>query len=494
MKPVYDVAVVGGGPAGAVMGWALAKRGVGVILLEREQFPREKVCGDFVEPRGLRLLDSMGCLSALEMSRPLPITHVAMFLQSVCEYQGRIPFYGTISGLPPHGYIVPRHDLDAHLLECARGAGASVMEGCLVTAVTSSAGTMTLTGRRGTTSTIVRARLVVGADGTHSIVAKAAGLLHDDPRHVAVSQRAYVDGVGVENGEAAFFFDRDLFPGYGWMFPMSGGRANVGVGILSETRTRLGISVPALFQAFLDKLRRQHPGCARIRLVSKPLGGIVRTYGCAGPNHFTGGVLVGDAGCFVDPMTGEGITPAMESALIASSVVADAVAEGQSDAARLSAYEHRFREYFDPALRYVDFCAAVMRNWHLRDFWLRVVARGCRRAAEEGEFARVAGAAFGGLNVQPISILSHLWVQLIEDVSGSSARFLLDALSGRMPSALPWLDDVWTFSEGWWRSVFDDPSWHASWTGDVLQKWALVASQLHIVDDPRMHGPLHALP
>jgi len=183
----------------------------------------------------------------------------------------------------------------------------------------------------------------------------------------------------------------------------------------------------------------------------------------------------------------------MESALIASSVVADAVAEGRSYAARLSAYEDRFREYFDPALRYVDFCAAVMRNWHLRDFWLRVVARSCRRAAEEGEFARVAGAAFGGLNVQPINILSHLWVQLIEDISGSGARFLLDALSGRMPSGLPWLDDVWTFSEGWWRSVFDDPSWHATWTGDVLQKWALVASRLHIVDDPRMQGPLHAL-
>jgi menaquinone-9 beta-reductase len=275
------------------------------------------------------------------------------------------------------------------------------------------------------------------------------------------------------------------------MFPMSGGRANVGVGILSETQTRSGISVPALFQAFLEKLRRQHPGCQRARLASKPLGGIVRTYGCAGPNHFDGGVLVGDAGCFVDSMTGEGITPAMESALIASSVLADAITAGRTDAAQLSAYERRFRQYFDPAFRYVDFCATLLRNRFLRDFWLRVVARGCQRAREDTEFARVAGAAFGGLNVQPVNILWHLWAKLIEETSAGSGRILVDGLSGRGLSSMPWIEDVWAFSEGWWRSVVDDPSWHAAWTADVVRTWLLVAGTLNAPGDPRMRGPLH---
>jgi len=487
--PAYDVAVVGGGPAGAVMGWALAKRGLRAIVLERERFPREKVCGDFVEPRGLRILESMGCLSALEASRPLPITHVAMFLQSVCEYRGPIPFYGDASLLPPHGYIVPRHELDTRLLECAGLAGATVVEDCAVTGVTRSAGSVIVSGRHRGAPMTVSAKVVVGADGTHSVVARSAGLLRDDPRHVAVSQRAYVDGVTVETGEAAFFFDRDLFPGYGWMFPISGGRANVGVGILSETRTRAGIAVPELFRAFLEKLRRHHPGCTRARLASKPLGGIVRTYGCAGPNHFDGGVLVGDAGCFVDPRTGEGITPAMESSLIASAVIAEALSQDRTDAAQLSAYERRFRQYFDPALRYVDFCAAIMRNRFLRDFWLRVVARGCQSAREDPAFARVGGAAFGGLDVQPVNILSHLWAKLIEETSAGSGRLLLDGLSGRGFSSVPWFADVWAFSEGWWRSAFDDPAWHATWTADVMRKWLLVAGTLHVPADPRMRGP-----
>ena len=66
----YDVVIVGGGPAGAVMAWALAREGARVVILDRARFPREKVCGDFVEPRGLRLFQNMGCLPALE-HRPM---------------------------------------------------------------------------------------------------------------------------------------------------------------------------------------------------------------------------------------------------------------------------------------------------------------------------------------------------------------------------------------------------------------------------------------
>ena len=485
-----DVVVVGGGPAGATMGWALATRGVRVAILERTQFPREKVCGDFVEPRGLKLLRAIGCLPRLEGSARLPITHVAMFLEGQSAYRGRIPFYGSTPELPSHGYIVPRDELDTELLASAGRAGATVFENCAASAVERRDGQVTIAARHQGQPVVFRARFVVGADGAHSIVARSAELLREDPRYVAVSQRAYVDGVSVETGEAAFFFDRDLFPGYGWMFPMPGGRANVGVGILAEARTRWGLTVPQIFQAFIDKLRAQHPGCRRARLSSKPLGGIVRTYGCAGPNHFDGGVLIGDAGCFVDPMTGEGITPAMESALLAAPVVTSALEQGRTDAACLSPYEAAFRGYFDPSMRYLDFCAAVMRNRHMRDFWLGVVARGCRKAQQDETFARMAGAGFGGLNVQPLDILTRMWAKLVEDAGGESARLWLDLVSGRAPAAPAWWHDVSAFSDGWWRSMFDDPAWHASWTSDVLEKWTAVSRALSSTADPRLHGPL----
>lgn len=491
----YDVVVVGGGPAGAVTAWALARRGLHVAVLERARFPREKVCGDFVEPRGLRLLDAMGCLQALEATSPLPITHVAMFMQSRCAYRGRIPFYGEKPGLLPHGYIIPRQALDAVLLDCARRAGASVHEACAATGFARDGRQVTVTARRGNEDTGVRGLFVVGADGTRSTVAQGAGLLRDDPRYMAVSQRAYVEGVAAEQGEAAFFFDSDLFPGYGWMFPMSGERANIGVGILAETRTRYAVSVPRLFQSFVEKLRSAHPGCARLRLASKPLGGIVKTYGGSGPNHFDGGVLVGDAGCFVDPITGEGITPAAESALIASAVLADAVEQGRSDPAFLSRYERRFRAYFDPAMRYLDLCAAVMRNRFMSDFWLTTVARGCQKAAEDPDFARIAGSGFGGMDVRPLSILSRIWSTLIEDI-GTAATGMLGAgshgsLGDDFARSTSWFRAIGSWNEGWWQSLLDDPLWHTAWAADVVHKWTRVAGTLGAGSDPRVEGPVN---
>ena len=102
---------------------------------------------------------------------------------------------------------------------------------------------------------------------------------------------------------------------------------NLGVGILSETRNTFGLHVPELFASFVERLRDVRPGYETLELCAPPIGGIVKTYGAAGPNHFDGGVLVGDAGSFVDPMTGEGITPAMESALLASPILVDALAQ-----------------------------------------------------------------------------------------------------------------------------------------------------------------------
>jgi 2-polyprenyl-6-methoxyphenol hydroxylase-like FAD-dependent oxidoreductase len=160
----YDGVIVGGGPAGAVMAWALAREGARVVVLDRARFPREKVCGDFIEPRGLRLFRAMGCLPALEKRQPLPISHVSIFLNARRAYHGSIPFYGQTHDLPPHGYIVPRLQLDMLLLEAARTAGAEFLEGCSATNVSIDKSGVTITTSSEGRSGRLRARFVVGAD------------------------------------------------------------------------------------------------------------------------------------------------------------------------------------------------------------------------------------------------------------------------------------------------------------------------------------------
>ncbi len=471
------------------MGWALASRGIRVLILDRARFPREKVCGDFVEPRGLRLFRKMGCLSRLEATGPLAITHVNLFLDGNSAYRERIPFYASHTDLPPYGYIIPREELDHRVLASAIDAGAELREGCHVSGVTRVGEKMVVRLRDGDRTESVRAPIVIGADGTHSIVARSVGLHSDDPRYIAVSQRAYVENVDTGRGEAAFVFDRDLFPGYGWMFPMAHGRANVGVGILAETRDRYKISVPRLFDTFLRKLRRVHGGCGEMQLASKPIGGIVKTYGGSGANYFNGGLLVGDAGCFVDPMTGEGITPAAESSIIGASVVADAVNRGRTDARFLSAYERDFRAYFDPSMCYLDYCACLMRNRHLREFWLTVVRRGCELAMRDKNFARLGGAPFGGIEVRPLDIVLQMWVKSAGQLAEDSGRFATDFLSGKTGAMSTAIADVGRWQTAWWSSVVEDPAWHSRWMADVTRKWLRLYKTTKL-RDPRTKGPV----
>ncbi len=487
---VFDVIVVGGGPAGSAMGWSLARRGVRVAILERAIFPREKVCGDFVEPAGLRILEAMGCIDALDAPSRLPITTNRVYFGPRLAYRGEIPYYEGGHGLPAHGYIVPRDQLDTVLLERARAASATVLQGCAALDVRRDGETMAVDARDATRDFTLRARLVIGADGVESTVAKSAGLRRTDRRHIGISQRAYVEGLDVEGGEATIWFDEDQVPGYGWMFPMPGGRANVGVGMLSESCHRFDLSVPRAFAESIQRLRIRHPGCANARLASRPIGGVVKMYGGIDRNHFDGGLLIGDAGSFVDPMTGEGITQGMESALIASQTVLDALEKGRFDAAFLSRFDRDFRSYFDPPMLYLSLCAVMMRNWHFREFWWRSTLRGFEKAQSDPDFARVAGSAFGGLNLQPQAIVGQIWSSIFAHLAQGGVQAIGDLVSGRGFRAGGLAGDVEAWQRAWTASLKDDAAWHFSWLADVAKTLGRVLPSLMSTDNARVRGPL----
>ena len=483
----YDVIIVGAGPAGNTLAWKLASAGVKTIVLDGARFPREKVCGDYIEPRGLRLLDQMGCLSALEADSPLPIAYSSTYVDSERRYIGRIPFYGVQKHLPPHGYIISREILDNVILERAQQAGAVVRQETYVQGFSAVRNGVTVEAKHHGNRVFYRGRIIVGADGTNSVVARCAGILVNDSRHIALSQRAYAYDYDGRIGEAAFFFDRDYFPGYGWMFPMNGGRVNLGVGVLKETCQRHNIAIPKLFHDFFEKLKRWHPRCRKLKLLRPPIGGIVKTYGGAGCNYFQSGLLIGDAGSFVDPMTGEGIAPAMESALIAAHVILSVLSSGRVNASSFASYETAFRNYFDPSMAITDLCAATLRNPYYWNSWKRALLRGCALAQNDLKFAATVGACFGGLEINPAGILSEIWIKTVESLLNSLPQSMFQMLdSGADPTSLRLHEAVgWVFDS--WASILHDPFWHAAWIADIQRKWLHVLSVMQKTRlDPRI--------
>lgn len=482
-----DVLIAGGGPAGSTLAWALARAGLRPVVLDRASFPREKVCGDYVDPRGLRILRAMGALEPLERQRRPKISTTAAFVDWERRFDGPIPSYGTGEDLP-HGYTIPRTELDAAMLRAAVAAGAVVHEQTTVRDLDAGPGGVEVTATRGQRAARYRAKLIAGADGANSVVARSRGLSMEDPRRTAVSRRAYgvIDKSVSETGEADVFYDRDSFPGFAWMFTSSEGRVNLGLGILSEARQRWDMNLPSLFDDFVESLRRHHPRCATLKLDSKPIGGVLKMYGGAGPNHFDGGLLVGDAGCFVDPLTGEGITPGMESALLAAPVLAGALESGDCSAAGLAPYETAFRAYFDPSMMFLDLCAEMLRNRHLARPWLKAIARGAQMAQQDDAFADTGGSYLG--DIRPLDLLGKFWMRSMEEVLLAWPRFF-SGVAGprRQPGTSP--VDLVDWSIAFSRSMVEDPRWHMNWVGDIQRQWArLLSSTDGLSRDPRADG------
>ena len=419
-----------------------------------------------------------------------PIKSTRIFFGPTEVFTGDIPYYEGVHGAPSHGRIVPRHVLDTQLLARAAQASAVVRQACSVERIEREDGLVRLRVTEGERSHELAAPIVVGADGTESIVARSFGARRGDRRHMGLSQRAYVEGIETTAGEATIWFDDDLYPGYGWLFPMSGGRANVGVGILAEACDRHGLSIPSAFALFLKKLRLRHPGCSGMRLATRPLGGAVKTYGGIERNHFDGGILIGDAGSFVDPMTGEGITQGMESALLGASTVMDSLEAGRFDAGFLAGYERDFRSYFDPSMRFLTLCAAIMRNWHMREFWFKVTRRGLEQAKTDPTLAGVVGSVFGGPTLRPLAVVEQIWANALRYAATEGPHAMSALLSGRGFAPRGVLGDFAILERGLRASLTHDPRWHLAWAGDVLKAAAATQATIWTAGNPRIMGPL----
>jgi geranylgeranyl reductase family protein len=345
----YDIVIAGAGPAGSATAILLARRGYSVLLLDRATFPRDKVCGDYLTPGAVQILrDELGVLPALIDAGATRVSR-----QTVVAHNGQA-FGGAVDAL-----ACPRIILDSVLLDAARHAGASLEEGFSVRDILSDGDCVRglagvdKSGRR----VEIRARVTVGADGTHSLLARRLGVVRPIPRLNRIGVSAYIEG-GDDSLTMYLPIDRSsACCGVGPVFRHSGRCvANVSIGVPTSEASRIASGRDEYLR---KRLAHSFP-LAWERLRDSAVIGPVRTTGCFG--HRTtraahdGAVLVGDAATFIHPFTGEGVYFALEGARLAANAIHRALQAGDTSYRLLSAYDRDRRRVLLP--RY-GFCDAV---------------------------------------------------------------------------------------------------------------------------------------
>jgi len=313
-----DVIVVGAGPAGASVAALLALQGRDVLVLDRARFPRDKTCGEAVSPRAWPVLETIGAAPWIRAEGPHPLRGMILTSSDGTRFAGRYPQ----EQLP--GFALRRLVLDAALVRAARARGACVHEGVRVTGLLREEGRAAGVEAVGPDGEPLRieARVVVGADGRQSVVARDLRLRRSHRmRRFAV--RGHWDGMQglVDSGEM------HVVPGgYCGIAPLSATLANVAFVL---DRREMGTAAGDVRGFYLQELQARFPRVAErlagARLVEPPraIGPLaVTARGVSAP----GAVLVGDAAGFYDPFTGEGVTLALRSAELAAEAIDAALA------------------------------------------------------------------------------------------------------------------------------------------------------------------------
>jgi geranylgeranyl reductase family protein len=338
-----DVIVVGGGPAGSATAVILKQRGHDVLLLDEARFPRDKVCGEGVSPEAWRLLAAIGVDGAVRSLSPHPLRGMA-----VTAPDGSC-FRGDYRGASQPGFAVRRERFDGVLLDRARDAGVEVREGMRATGLLQRGGAVEgVVTVNGAGPDELRARLVIGADGRRSVVARRLGLLREHRRLRKFAVRGYWDGMeGLEErGEM-----HGGGGGYCGVAPLSATCANVTFVLDRREMAAAGGGLEGFYRRTLRRWPRIAERLERAILLSSPkaIGPLALE---ASRVSAPGALLVGDAAGFYDPFTGEGVTLALRSAVLAAEVAHRCLREAplrafrglrDYDRVRHAATRHKFR-------------------------------------------------------------------------------------------------------------------------------------------------------
>lgn len=352
----YDIIILGAGPAGSTCALALKKSGLRVALVDKSTFPRDKICGDSVASTAKRILRNLDP----ELEKQL------LSFESKSSINKAVLFSPDFTPLPIQfrtvSHCIRRWDFDQWLLAKA-GENNPTLDRYFGHPVTEVERTGVSAGVTLSNGQQLSASLIIACDGAHSIVGKTfAG--HDmDREHFSGAVRQYYSNIsGLRADTSEVYFLKDYLPGYFWIFPLDGNGANVGFGMLSSTIAERRIDL----RKSLERIIRETPEFRERFASATPLGPIrgsglplgSRLQPVSGDRF----MVCGDAASLVDPFSGEGIAPAMESGVFAAEQAMECFRTQRFDAEAMSAYERRIRARYQGDFRYHYWLQSILSD------------------------------------------------------------------------------------------------------------------------------------
>lgn len=343
-----DIVIIGAGPAGCATSLFLAKHKIAHTIIDKAVFPRDKVCGDALSGKVVYVMNQLDSKMIYDYDAN-PKQFLPSWGVKFAAPNGKsidIPFKSDMSK-ESHapGFISKRMDFDASMFNRLDKDYAYVIDAAELTDIETNGNLKSITYKKDNiTQTISGIKLLVGAEGDRSIVAKKFSDITKDNDHYCAGIRAYYKGVTDMHPQnfIELHFLEELLPGYFWIFPLPNGMANVGAGMLSSSVSKKKVNLKE------DMLRAiaNNPNIKE-RFANAELQGKIQGWGLplgSKKRKISGDgfLLVGDAAALIDPFTGEGIGNAMYSGMLAAAHIKNCVEQNKFDDAFNAAYDKAF--------------------------------------------------------------------------------------------------------------------------------------------------------
>jgi geranylgeranyl reductase family protein len=456
-----DIMIIGAGPAGASCATYLANDGFKVILVDWQKFPRDKVCGDFVSPFAINELTKLGVSHLDAFKKTNIIRSAAIFINGEERINRRFP---KTAEYPEFGRVIPRIILDDMILQAARKAGVKIIESARFNSFQVFENAVVSYMKQGDKDIILSSKMLIGADGSQSSVARILRNGKPDEEDLIIGVRAYFENINSPEDRADLYFSSETFPGYYWLFPTGNGGANVGVGMLYKTLPRNNRHLKELLLQLISE-----DTCLKSRIGDGKLQGKVAAWPLStyNPNSVYSAervLLIGDAAGLINPLNGEGIQYALQTGRWAAEIIKQSNEDYSNQA--LYAFKRKLDESLSYDLSFSNWIVQFIRNRTFNPVWIKVLEVFINQAKINDAYGDIAGGIIAGIFPASKALAPDFIFQTFQQGFKTFGQELIEIILKK--NILKSTFDAGSFSIEIVKNIVNEPAEFFSWVKTII--------------------------